>query len=109
MSNDKLEPRLVEAIEAQKRRAESEGRSAWTVDDADKFEVTISHHDRVKAQEGAAGGAGIGELSERTGRSQASIVDRIREIAPDAPIKQHILANAITTYSMAGTPRLYFD
>ena len=97
MSNEKLEPRLVEAIETQKRRAESEGRSSRTVDEADKFEVTISHHERVPAQEDAVGGAGLGELSERTGRSQASIVDRIREVAPDAPIKQHTLANAITT------------
>jgi serine protease AprX len=97
MSNEKLEPRLVEAIEAQKRRAESQGRSPRAVDEADKFEVTISHYERVSAQEEAVGGAGLGELSERTERSQASIVDRIRAVAPDAPIKQHTLANAITT------------
>jgi serine protease AprX len=97
MSMEKFEPRLTEAISAQKARAEVHGLTAADVHEAEKFEVTISHHERVHAEEGGDGSAGLADLASRTSASQRPIVERLRSIAPGADVKQHALANAVTT------------
>ncbi|GAA4729711.1 S8 family peptidase [Phytohabitans rumicis] len=95
MSRDKFEPRLTEAIGAQRVRAEARGARASEVDEGETFEVTISHHERLGAPEGG-GREGLEELRARAVRSQDPILERLREAAPGANLRQHVLANAVT-------------
>jgi hypothetical protein len=49
MPTDKLEPRLATLIEQEKDRARARGAAAAAVDEEERFEVTISHHESVLA------------------------------------------------------------
>jgi serine protease AprX len=97
MSTEKFEPRLREAIDAEKVRAGARGLEASTIDTTTRFDVTISHHESVRPQEETGRESGLDELQALTRRRQQPIVDRIRELAPNTTVKQHSLVNAVTT------------
>jgi subtilisin family serine protease len=96
MSTDKFEPRLVEAIAAQGVRAQARGLAASDVHEGERFRVTISHHERLAPGTEGSGEAGLVELGERTRTSQEPILRRLDEVAPQAQVTQHTLANAVT-------------
>src|ERR671910_1832461 len=79
MPTDKLEPRLATLIDQEKVRASARGETARAVDEEERFEVTISHHESVLAEEVAQEEeedrqAALGDLERQTQRSQQPIV-----------------------------------
>jgi serine protease AprX len=102
MPTDKLEPRLVTLIEQEKDRARARGAAAAAVDEEERFEVTISHHESVLADEVAQDEeedrqAALEDLERQTQRSQQPIVEQLQQIMGDEEIKSHRLTNAVTT------------
>jgi len=102
MPTDKLEPRLATLIDHEKVRADARGATAAAVDEEERFEVTISHHESVLAEEVAQEEEEdrqetLEDLERRTQQSQQPIVERLREVVGDGEIKSHTLTNAVTT------------
>jgi serine protease AprX len=99
MPTDKLEPRLTTLIEQEKVRATDRGEPTAAVDEDESFEVTISHHQSVLAEEAADEDRqeALDDLERRTQQSQQPIVERLREVVGDEEIKSHTLTNAVTT------------
>ena len=99
MPTDKLEPRLATLIDQEKVRASARGETARAVDEEERFEVTISHHESVLAEEAAEEDqqAALEDLERRTQQSQQPIVEQLRQVTGDAEIKSHSLTNAVTT------------
>ena len=95
MATQKLEPRLTAFIEEQKIRATAARMAAAAVDDV-PIEVTISHHETVRAAEGAPEPARLDDLQARVRASQQPILDRLREMRATEPIA-HTLTNSVTT------------
>jgi subtilisin family serine protease len=94
MASDKLEPRLVTFIEQQKVRASAARAAAAAVDDV-PLDVTISHHDRIRAS-GEGKAAQVDELQGRVRQSQQPILDKLKALrAPEPTV--HSLTNAVTT------------
>lgn len=100
MATQKLEPRLSTFIEQQKIRASAAGMAAAAVDDV-PIDVTISHHERVRAVEGEAEPARFDDLQSRMRASQKPILDRLRKMQGASPVA-HTLTNSVTA---ALTPR----
>ncbi len=48
MPTDKLEPRLATLIDQEKVRATARGMTTAMVDEEERFDVTISHHEAIK-------------------------------------------------------------
>ena len=69
MATQKLEPRLTAFIEEQKIRATAARMAAAAVDDV-PIDVTISHHETVRAAEGAPEPARLDDLQARVRASQ---------------------------------------
>jgi serine protease AprX len=101
MPTDKLEPRLLTLIEQEKVRATDRGATAAAVDEEERFEVTISHHESVVAEEAEeeeeARQAALEDLERRTQQSQQPIVEQLQQVVGDTEIKSHSLTNAVTT------------
>jgi subtilisin family serine protease len=102
MPTDKLEPRLATLIDQEKVRADARGATAAAVDEEERFEVTISHHESVLAEEVAQEEeedrqAALDELGRRTQQSQQPIVEQLRQVTGDEELKSHRLTNAVTT------------
>jgi serine protease AprX len=102
MPTDKLEPRLATLIDQEKVRADARGATAAAVDQEERFEVTISHHESVLAEEVAQEEeedrqAALDELGRRTQESQQPIVEQLRRVTGDEEIRSHRLTNAVTT------------
>lgn len=94
MASDKLEPRLITFLEQQKTRARAADMPAAAVDDV-PVDVTISHHDQLRAAEGDRGAAPLDDLRARVRRSQQPILDKIKSLQAPEPLV-HGLTNAIT-------------
>jgi serine protease AprX len=102
MPTDKLEPRLLTLIDQEKVRATDRGATAAAVDEEERFDVTISHHESVLAEEAAVEEeedrqAALEDLQRRTQQSQQPIVEQLQEVVGDGEIKSHTLTNAVTT------------
>jgi serine protease AprX len=99
MPTDKLEPRLATLIEQEKVRASARGARAAAIDEEESFDVTISHHETVLAEEPEQTQdrqEALANLESRTQQSQQPVVERIRQITGDEQIKTHTLTNAVT-------------
>jgi serine protease AprX len=102
MPTDKLEPRLLTLIDQEKVRATDRGATVAAVDEEERFDVTISHHESVLAEEAAVEEEGdrqaaLEDLQRRTQQSQQPIVEQLQEVVGDGEIKSHTLTNAVTT------------
>jgi subtilisin family serine protease len=102
MPTDKLEPRLATLIDQEKVRASARGATAAAVDEEERFEVTISHHESILAEEISQEEeedrqAALDELGRRTQQSQQPIVEQLRQVTGDEELKSHRLTNAVTT------------
>ena len=84
MSQDKLEPRLVEYIEQKKTRAAAKGASHAAVQD-EPIEVTISHVEDLRAEETRDRSSTLLDLGERIRTSQATIVNTLRRLKTAEP------------------------
>jgi len=94
MPSDKLEPRLITFIEQQKSRASAAAMSPAAVDDV-PVDVTISHHEQVRAAETDEGATQVEQLRGKVRQSQQPILNKIRELqAPEPTV--HALTNAVT-------------
>jgi serine protease AprX len=94
MANSKLEPRLITFIEQQKSRARAASMAPAAVDDV-PVDVTISHHEQVRAVEGGGGAARVEELRGRVRQSQEPILSKLKALrAPEPTV--HALTNAVT-------------
>lgn len=99
MPTDKLEPRLLTLIDQEMMRAEDRGMSASAIRQEETFDVTISHHETVLAEEPEQTQdrqEPLADLESRTQQIQQPLVDRIRQITGDEQIKTHTLTNAVT-------------
>lgn len=94
MSNEKLEPRLVEYLEHKKTRATARGTSHAAVQD-EPIEVTISHAEDLRAEETRDRSSTLLDLGERIRTSQATIVNTLRRLKTAEPYV-HSLVNAVT-------------
>ena len=94
MSNEKLEPRLVEYLEHKKTRATAKGTSHAAVQD-EPIEVTISHAEDLRAEETRDRSSTLLDLGERIRTSQATIVNTLRRLKTAEPYI-HSLVNAVT-------------
>ncbi len=95
---EKLEPRLLELLDAQKTRATAMGMTAAEVEDR-PLEVTISHQEYIKASEVEAtdGAAALDELEREVQSSQRPILGRLEALGVrDDDVTVSALANSVT-------------
>lgn len=99
---EKLEPRLLERLDAQKTRATAMGMTAAEVDDR-PLEVTISHQEYIKASEVEAsdGAAALDELKREVQSSQRPILGRLEALGVRDDVTVSALANSVTVQQSA--------
>lgn len=93
----KLEPRLLNFIEAQKIRAIDRGKAAATAEE-EPINVTISHQEYIKPeQEGEKSPvSALDSLAKRVRQSQDSILSTLDELGAKKDVISHTLTNAVT-------------
>jgi serine protease AprX len=96
MSTEKFEPRLQNLIDERRTRAFERGLSAAEVDE-ERIEVTISHHDYLRAVEGEDRERAIGDLKSRISQSQQPILSALESVGARERATVFSLANAVTT------------
>jgi hypothetical protein len=93
MADEKLERRLLNAVETERRRSRRAGVSPEEFERV-PFEVTVSHQERIEAPEDVSidqrEGA-VAELASRIEQGQAPILAWLAEIAPDQERTVHQL------------------
>ena len=94
MAHEKLEPRLATFIEHQKIRAAAIGLTAAAVEEQ-PIEVTISHAEDFRADEGRERTKEIQALGEKVKQSQSPILDRLSKVGV-SEYTTHTLTNAVT-------------
>src|SRR5918996_1887488 len=95
MSIEKIEPRLQNLIEERRTRAFDRGLTAADVDE-ERIEVSISHHDNLRAEEGEDRERAIGDLESRTSQSQQPILSALDRVGARERANVLPLANAVT-------------
>ena len=95
---EKLEPRLLELLDAERTRARAIGTAAARVDE-EPLEVTISHQEYLRASEVDADDAtaALQELEREVKSSQEPILSRLEAVGVGAgDVTVSVLANAVT-------------
>ena len=95
MSTEKFEPRLQNLIEERRVRAFARGLSAAEVDE-ETIEVTISHHDYLRADVAEDRERAIGDLENRISASQQPILGALERLGAREQTTVFSLANAVT-------------
>jgi serine protease AprX len=96
VDNRKLEPRLANLLEERRTRATDRGLTAADVED-EPIDVTISHEEWIRADEGADPDEALQTLEEGVQQSQAPIMSKLEELGAAAGATRHTLTNAVTT------------
>jgi serine protease AprX len=99
MADEKFERRLLNVVETERLRSRRAGMSPEEFERV-PFEVTVSHQERIEAPEDVSidqREEAVAGLASRIEQSQAPILARLAEIAPDEERTVHQLVNAVTT------------
>ena len=95
MSTEKFEPRLQNLIEERRARAFDRGLTEADVGE-ERIEVSISHHDYLKAEEGEDRERALGDLESRISQSQQPILSALDRFGAREGATVLSLANAVT-------------
>jgi subtilisin family serine protease len=95
MSTEKFEPRLQNLIEERRARAFDRGLTEADVGE-ERIEVSISHHDYLKAEEGEDRERALGDLESRISQSQQPILSALDRFGARESATVLSLANAVT-------------
>jgi serine protease AprX len=100
MADNKIEPRLLKFIDEQKVRAGVRGLTAAEAGAEETIRVTVSHEERVQAEEvapdeGPARASALTDLEQQVRLRQEPILAKLAEVGAE-PVTVHTLANAVT-------------